>query len=315
MEKFILLLTLSFVISGEEIGIMEYNVQNLVDDKIQGTEYSNTKVTKKQYDDKVRNIASIVSGAILTHKIEIICFIEIENEDVLNALSDEIFKISGKRFLYQYIDKNSKLATNQAVLSSYPIKTKLHSVRQGRESSRDILEVNIDFEKNNSLTMLINHWKSKARNNGYNGLSKRLLSAKSINYISEDILNKNQNSQILLLGDFNTSVYDNDAIVISNNFTGYGLNVNSNKDMVLDKPGLWYYPNFKKDQGSYYFNNNWEMIDYFYLNKNLVDDEKLTYSDFLVYKPNQIMKKDNPFSFNGQSGYSDHLPIILKLKY
>ncbi|MBN2617578.1 MAG: hypothetical protein JXR64_04625, partial [Spirochaetales bacterium] len=195
-------------------------------------------------------------------------------------------------------------------LSKYPI-TNVSEISPGKDYGlRNILEITIDVD-GNSLKLINNHWKSKL-----GSFSENLRIKSSL--VLQNRLNELKNDEVIILGDFNenynesTKVSYTTAITLKNK--GDGLRISGSKDLGENEYYTpWPYSGF---EGSYLYKDNWETIDNFFLNRNLFDDSKFSYSSFrvdnrdlLFDSGSNICKWRNDLEF----GYSDHLPIILEI--
>ena len=66
--------------------------------------------------------------------------------------------------------------------------------------------------------------------------------------------------------------------------------------------------------GSYYF-DGWETIDHFLLSSGLFDEAGFVFAGFAVIDDTRLLDADGrPRRFDRGFGYSDHLPILLRLE-
>ena len=62
------------------------------------------------------------------------------------------------------------------------------------------------------------------------------------------------------------------------------------------------------------FRGDRECLDGFLVSKGLLDGKGLEFQDFKVADDSNLLDEDGlPFVWNGSAGYSDHLPIVLRL--
>jgi len=70
-------------------------------------------------------------------------------------------------------------------------------------------------------------------------------------------------------------------------------------------------------EGSYRFRGEWESIDHFLLNRELMNRDDFYFSGFYVDNRGLLLNSSGDikkWNSDFRTGYSDHLPIILKLK-
>ena len=200
-------------------------------------------------------------------------------------------------------------------------------------ATRNILEVNFLIDNKFPLTIFVNHWPSLANPDSWRIKSAEVLASRTL-----DILKKNNQMNILSMGDFNT-VDENDP----HPFQTVLFKDNLYKDVESAyREGQLTSGILKKmtASGSYYFapKKKWNWLDHFFVNKNLMDGHGLevSFKTFEVYSPtfltHRLLQKKRigedksieivlaPKHFNPKAntkdemGYSDHFAILVKLE-
>lgn len=136
---FILGLFLSLSFGASNLKIATYNVENLFDDKIDGSEYKDFKNGSwgaKQYSHKLNQIATV----LLDLDADIIALQEIENEGVLKALAQ---KSGYKYYSFATLDRFSPVGLG--FLSRVSI-TKSQKFIVNGVKTRPILMICVDFD-------------------------------------------------------------------------------------------------------------------------------------------------------------------------
>lgn len=294
-----------------DITIMSWNLQNLFDGVDDGDEYDDFSVAKGNwsetlYKKRLKSISKIIS----LNNPDIVGVQEIEGKSVLLDLQ--------KGFLedYKYIVASGDYgAIETGFLSKYPI-IKVGKIVPsiGVYGVRTLLEIHVDIN-GNEIVLINNHWKSKRgdfsenlRIDSSNALGKRLSELK--------------NSEVIVLGDLNEN-YDEYKRVGKSYDTalmykevGKGLTI-TDSSRIDDSELYTPWPDAEA-LGSYFYNGEWESIDHFLLNKRLMDKEDYYFDNFyvderaLLFDSKGYIKKWNT---DFSTGYSDHLPIILKLNF
>ena len=131
-----LIFSFYFLVAGE-LKIATFNVENLFDATIQGTEYSDFKTNwnNAKFRAKLKNISNVIKNL----NADIIAIQEIENKGVLNELAKE----SG----YKYIlfSKNLKAPVGVGIMSKIPFyNTTVKKITEVK--TRDILKADFLFE-------------------------------------------------------------------------------------------------------------------------------------------------------------------------
>lgn len=290
--------------------IMSWNVQNLFDGSDDGTEYDDFSVAggkwnEDLYQTRLKNIAKIIS----LNDPDIIGLQEIEGFSILTDLRDKYLN----DYVYVASSRDSG-AIKTGFLSKFPI-DKVGIITPSSEDygTRTMLEVHFNID-DKSLVLINNHWKSKRGDFSENlriysaiALKKRLLELSDF--------------EVILLGDFNEN-YDEYTRMGKSYETalmfeepGEGLTITDSKD--IKENNLFYTPWVDADHsGSYFYRDAWESIDHFILNKKLMDDDDFYFSDFYVDTRDVLFDSSGSIKkwvTDYGSGYSDHLPIILKL--
>jgi len=162
------------------------------------------------------------------------------------------------------------------------------------------------LEDLDTLHVFINHWPSKF---GGEEISRpnREAAAKSLLNKCDSIFKINRNANILLGGDFN----DTPDSEIFKDF----------KDFVNLSSHL-----YRKREGTIKYMGQWELIDQFFVSKNLVNINEPIYCEttaMKIYRPFFLLEPDKEYlgdkpkrsyigpRYNG--GISDHLPILMTI--
>lgn len=170
--------------------------------------------------------------------------------------------------------------------------------RKGMEPTRDILYVEgrLFGER---MHVLINHWPSRL-DGSRSTRNKRRALARELNKVVDTIYQKDPNSKILIVGDFNDQPKD---FSLRNDFTHDFFNACECNDF---------------GPGTARFKNKWVVFDQILLDQNLLKNEHLNYITAGIYNPPHLIEskgrhKGSPKrSFRGkrfQNGYSDHFPV------
>ena len=137
--------------------VAAYNVENLFDFVLDGTEYDEYKPgwfgwTEEVQKTKLANTAKVVAAL----QADIIGLNEVENLNVLRELQNELKKMDAV-YPYGVVGETPRSAVLNALLSKYPIVRKFeHPV----EKSRSILEAQI-ARGGDTVILFVNHWPSK----------------------------------------------------------------------------------------------------------------------------------------------------------
>ncbi len=324
-------------VNPEEVSVLSYNVQNLFDDVCDETEYpdydpSGDEWSSALYHLKLLHVSDVISrfpegGA------DILMLQEVENRNALEGLIDHYLKGAG--YQHFYITDADTSAVNMAVLSRYPIeKAKAHSVSlYAQRAGRPVLECCVKFDEA-SLWLLNCHWKSKSGGAIETEPLRRAAAAVVASRI-EKIKYKYPNAHIIIAGDLNECIDEYEqvgrsyltALVPKEEYKALplpqrkkSLGVTGMPSSTTLLPGnivLWspWLAEEHEVQGSYVFQDKWETIDHFLLSPAMCDTHGLEFEHFKVIYDERLLNDDGyPLRWISalESGYSDHLPLLLR---
>jgi len=316
----------------EELDIVSWNVQNLFDDVSDGGEYDEFNPDKGIWNSdlfyKRMYRMEEVFDSLFESRPHIILLQEIENHNTLDILNHKILK---KEYAWQVLIEDDDQSVNTAVLSRIPVKAvaTLETGFRGLRKLRPITEIHFDLS-GRELVVFNNHWKSKSGGSAATE-EGRISSALILTKRIKKLLAVNEQLMIIAAGDFNEN-HDEykrtgrnyqtalipDIEVVSEEWSD-SLFVTSrpsrctvqNDRLVLYSP--WY---DVSSSGSYAYKSQWNKIDHFFLWKSLFDGSGYDYESFRVVKDSLLLNDYNyPSRWDHitEEGYSDHLPIHLKL--
>jgi len=184
--------------NGFQFKLASYNVENLFDMRLDGTEYKNYIPNKDNWTEetlkvKLRNISEVICEM----NADIVAIQEIENRNSLRLLQKSL-KRYGCVYNHSAISHKKGSPVQVAILSKIPI-SKSRDLAVSA-NIRNILEVKFSI-KNNPLYIFVNHWNSKKSPE-----HKRILSAKAL---KKRLLSLPKGTEYILVGDFNSQLQRN----------------------------------------------------------------------------------------------------------
>ena len=323
---------LSIVLSGADVKIASYNVENLFDLQPSGREYAeyipNTswKWNSDTYRVKLKNISRV----IVDMAPDIIALQEVESLQALKDLKTQLQR-DGLYFPYYAIASAKETSVKVALLSKYPLKTQELRVTASYKY-RNILEAKVQLGSE-TLYLFVNHWKAKSGPE-----SKRVLSAK----VLKERLHVLGDVNYILLGDFNSDFRENETFVKKRKFNDTrgitGINhvlktVDHNEAVTFADLkscrecayNLWYeLP--QKDRWSHKYRGQGEGLDSIIISPRLADDKGVEYvrSSFKRFEAPYLFKQKKIYRWQQSrtypkhhtaKGYSDHLPVYALFSY
>lgn len=309
---------------SKSLSVMFYNVENLFDTSddpaINDDEFtpgSEKAWTKERYNQKLVNIGKVIR-ACDTFMPDIIGLCEIENLQVLKDLvASENFK--GTNYSILHADSPDDRGIDVAILYN-PSRVKLEVVELikstlpsgDRPNTRLVMHAAGEVG-GQPLHVYVNHWPSRSGGQ-MESEPNRLTVANNVKNSVESVLMLDRNAQILLMGDFND--YPNDKSV-----RDVLMAKNANEGMLTNL--MWMMS--KNGEGSYSYKGEWGCLDQFMVSKALTDGQgvdvvqnsvKIIKHDWMMYTNDKGVTTPNR-TYGGNNyygGYSDHLPIFLKLQ-
>lgn len=308
--------------------VANWNVENLFDtfddpDK-NDEEYTpegRREWTEERLSRKLDNLAEVINYMNSGKSPDLLGFQEVEHKALLEKLNDDF--LSGKNYKLVYAESLDKRGIDNGLFyrSDYFELLSFDTLRVDLSDgwpTRYILYSRFRVKKNNELLhVFVNHWPSRS-----GGQEKsepnRIGAALVLKNYTDTIFEKDAESNVIILGDFNddptnSSIYE----------------ILKAQELECGKPDMNYLYNtsledFRKGSGSYLFRNNWNMLDQIIVSRSLVEKSKINYlcSSFEVVKPDFMINKEGRYAgsairtFGGRNyigGYSDHYPVGAKI--
>lgn len=303
-----------------------YNVENLfdtIDDpEIIDEEYlpsAEKEWSSAKYNQKLQNLSKVISSENKKQLPLFVGLCEIENQTVLKDL---INQPNLKKGNYEYIHYDSP---DQRGIDVGLIYQKEYAVVKNSKKigvslpegkpTRDILMVELLLYNYESIYVFVNHWPSR-RGGEEESEINRITAAKTLKKEVDLILEKDSLANILIMGDFNDTPFNNSIL-------GY-----LEADTVVSEKKLFNvsYNLAKNKVGTHNYKGEWSMLDQIIISQNMLSNKAklklketpvhiLNY-DWMMYEhPNYKDLRPNR-TYSGDTyhaGYSDHLPVFIKL--
>ncbi|HNW50015.1 MAG TPA: endonuclease [Prolixibacteraceae bacterium] len=310
--------------------VMFYNVENLFDTQDDPATSDNEFLpngkkhwTNTRYYQKQNRIAQVIIAAREDDYPDVIGLCEIENQEVLESL---LFFTPLNKLGYKIIHKESPDPRGIDVAFLYRngkfrplcyeaiplINSKGHALK-----TRDILYVK-GILGSDTLHFFVNHWPSK-----YGGISATKLSrataASTLRAKTDSILKLNNQSRIIIMGDFNDTPLDASIKEV------LGAKSPETNQAMPDSLYNLALPLAQKGKGSNKFQGKWSLIDQIMVSGSLLDKTKgkTIAGSFQLFSPDFLLENDEAnlgkkpnrtyagYKYHG--GFSDHLPVTVEL--
>ena len=268
--------------------IVSYNVENLFypqDSSEQHWSYS-------RYYKKVDNIARVLTNIGEWDGVDVVGLQEVENALVVKRLCYTLRRNEYDFVHYESPDQRGidvALIYKKAridTLCTRPIRVDL-----GQQTTRDILYVSALADKRDTIHFFVCHLPSQ-RGGKAESEWKRQAAKEVLQNAVDSVLLIQKNAQIIVMGDMNSE----------------DIHINGLTDKKM------------KGEGTHKYRGRWSFLDHFYLSPALD-----SLSNARIYDAEWIQETDEKHlglkpkrTYNGltyQNGFSDHLPIVLQVKY
>jgi len=306
---------------NEEYRVGFYNVENLFDTindpATRDNDFTPTnskKWNKARYTKKIENLSSVLFYIDSTYSTAVIGLAEVENKAVVKDLinSQRLKNISYKIIHQDSPDSrgidvcaiyNSKLFTYQ---EHHYITVNLNS--KTKPNTRDILVLQGTIAEND-VCFIFSHWPSRVGGKQKSDLDRKQV-ASMIHLIAKKIHTDNPISDIVIMGDFNDTPFDENVYK------------ELKADTLINASTLYYNASYKAavhKEGTYFYKGKFQMLDNAVVLQEMFNNKKVEFS--VVNPPFLCFKKQNGTlvpnrSFGGKEyfgGYSDHFPIVISV--
>lgn len=329
---FLLIFSVKYGFSQEaaqgEFRMMFYNIENLFDinddPDTEDEEFLPKGVMRwnsSRYNKKINSLYKTIIAAGKWMPPQVISMCEVENRKVLEDL---VFGTYLSKFNYRIIHEDSPDRRGIDVCLIYrsdyvEIINHRYFIPSGigneTFSSRSVLYAKMAVN-NDTIHLFVNHWPSR-RGGVLATENLRLRMAALVKEKSDSIISKSAGSaKIIIMGDLNCSPDDLEVNSLIARDDNEEVLVNFSESIA------------KSGQGTYRYMGTWEMIDQVIVSKGLINSGSGFYSDnsmLTIFTPDFLLRKDpkypgfSPFptylGYRYQGGYSDHLPVLIDLKF
>ena len=291
-----------FLFAQDSLTIISYNVENLFDYKHDTLKNDSSFLpegmhhwTYHRYQTKLDQIAQVIVNISGWENAALVGLCEVENA---HCLRDLCYRL--KRFHYKYIHYESTDergidvallydTTKVKILNSKPLHIPLEN-----DNTRDILYVEALLTTNDTLHAMICHLPSKLGGTASTDW-KRKAAKRVIQQQVDSILLLQPTAKIVVMGDMNDGP----------------CNDIQHLDNLMIKPD-------KVGIGTHKYQGIWSCLDQFYVSHSLKDKAQAT-----IFTPKWLLEEDTKYldyqpkrtyvGYRYHGGYSDHLPVVLRV--
>lgn len=306
----------------KQLSVAFYNVENLFDTQDdpdtfdeEFTPSGKKNWTQDRYEEKLSNLSKVIQ-AMDSFVPDVIGLAEIENLKVLEDLAQQP---GLKEVGYKIVHKDSPDGRGIDVALLYnPAKINVSDVSYirstlpvgDRPQTRLVLHAEGTFGEE-TIHFYVNHWPSRSGGQRETE-ANRLTVAYNVKEDVSQVMEEDPQALVVLMGDFNDHPNDRSVRTILDACKA---------DCELENL-MWDLS--KQGQGSYNYRGKWGALDQFIVSPNLVDGTqtevdiasvKFVKHDWMMYVNDEGVAYPNR-TYGGPNyygGYSDHLPIYMKL--
>jgi len=319
-----------------QLTVATYNVQNLFDlvDDPEREEYEYTpggSWTQSAFEARVQQLAQVIQEI----DADILTLQEVESEVALESLAERLRSQGGPDYPHLAVSGTNDLrGIRLAVMSKLPFDRAIgrpinatYSCGNGtaldgsRPEARPIYEVSLWGSGDEALlTLLVNHWKSKAADPYPCAVSEHHKRAGAqLRSLIEGWLEERPSRAVVVLGDMNAweseaSIQDALGAVTSTQDLRFAPDLyNLWGELGVGQPGV----TDNATNSSYYFDDAWRRLDHIMLSQPMLDGRAVWQLEtFEQVRPPFVMQNGRPYRWDldRQEGYSDHFPIKVTLR-
>lgn len=276
--------------------------------------------TAERFNNKVVKLTKVIKDILNPELPDVIGLAEIENKSVMMSIIDKLREDGINQYSFVHYDSPDERGSDVAliynretftILDSTPILVHLPGIE---DRTRDILYVKGKLKNEEIIHLFVTHFPSRAEGRDKSE-RRRYFVASELRHEVYKILSENPSENIVLMGDFNDTPDDSSIDEV------LGVKKKFDKVEYLMLYNLLY-PRYKKGIGTT-FHDGWLLFDQFIVSGNMLASEKIDcrpeYAD--VFNPRYLLHFDNnnnprpnrTYSGKYTGGYSDHLPIFLRI--
>jgi hypothetical protein len=327
----VICLLLLFEMNGQQARIVFYNVENLFDTRddslTNDAEFLPDGDKNWTYERFRRKIVRIYQTMVALGEgamPAVIGLCEIENREVLERL---IYDTPLNKLNYRIIHRESPDARGVDVallfrpdIFHYDSSEWLKVPLAVNESTREILHVIGRFWGDDTIHIYVNHWPSRYGGAGSSRV-KRLAAASTLAASVKDILARNVNSNIVIMGDFNDEPGDESMQAINK------ILMNENADPGLSMTNLSEKRSLTDLEGTIKHQGVWCVFDQLLVSKGLaggLNGYHLLSEKAEIFMAGFLLEKDETYAgykpfrtYTGpgyHNGFSDHLPVSIVIE-
>lgn len=315
-----------------------WNVENLFDEENAPLARRSDKVfrsikndiagwTPKRRDRKIEQLATVIAQMNGGAGPDLLGMCEIENRFVLDLLVAALAtRLGGRTYEAVHADTDDARGIDVAFIYDPtlfevpPGETFFHVVMR-RNATREIVQVNFRTHKGRTWSVFGNHWPSRSGGQ-FESAGYRQIAGETLSFFHQRALEiHGDTTPALAMGDFNDEPFDASLVT-------HALSTRQRQKVVqADIPRFWnlMWPDMGEPEGTFYFDNQPNVLDQFLVNRNMASDASMIAADAdsveIVQVPGTFstgqFRRPVPYGGMGkpvnEDGFSDHFPIGVRV--
>ena len=288
--------------------------------------------TPQLRDRKIDQLASVIAAMNTGQGPDLLGVCEVENRFVVDRLKDTVNAALPAPRNYDVVHADTDDARGIDVAFIYDVtlfevpvpleESVFFHVVMRRNATREIVQVNFKTTSAAARTWAVfgNHWPSRSGGQ-FESAGYRAIAGETLSFFHQRVLEVHgPQTPVLAMGDFNDEPFDPSLVQHA-----LSSRQRAKVTSARDNPLLWnlMWPIAGTPDGSFYFDNQPNMLDQFLVNKNMATGNAPIKADpatVQILKPPAMVspgvyKKPIPFGGMGaqvnQNGFSDHFPITV----
>lgn len=184
--------------------------------------------------------------------------------------------------------------------------------------TRYILNVNLVYNKKDTLHVFVNHWPSRRGGENESEIN-RITAAQKLRENVDKLLAYNKKSNIIIVGDFNDEPGNTSILKTLSAKPLYCSDSVKANDALYNTS----FERYARKEGTLKFQDTWNLLDQVIISGGILNGTSLKYvcGSYEIFKPERIVTKSGKFqgtphpTYGGRrylGGYSDHFPVTAK---
>jgi predicted extracellular nuclease len=288
--------------------------------------------TPQLRDRKIDQLASVIAAMNTGQGPDLLGVCEVENRFVVDRLKDTVNAALPAPRNYAVVHADTDDARGIDVAFIYDVtlfevpvpleESVFFHVVMRRNATREIVQVNFKSTSPAARTWAVfgNHWPSRSGGQ-FESAGYRAIAGETLSFFHQRVLEVHgPQTPVLAMGDFNDEPFDVSLVQHA-----LSSRQRAKVTSARDNPLLWnlMWPIAGTPDGSFYFDNQPNMLDQFLVNKNMATGAAPIKADPATVQilrlpamvSTGVYKKPIPFGGMGdpinQNGFSDHFPITM----